>query len=128
MTRVWNFRDYVNSHGENEIHAWLNSLPKRAKARINALIRHLEAVKLFSTNDAKVLHGSCDGLFELRIFVERVQYRPLCSYGPNNRDITILFGAIEKGDKFVPATACSRALDRKAEIFVKERTCEHDFS
>lgn len=74
------------------------------------------------------LHGECDGLLELRRESGNVQFRPICCYGPERGEVALLVGAVEKGGKFVPASACSTAQDRKARLTEKGRTCDHDFS
>lgn len=114
--------------GRNEIHAWLSRLSPEAKAGINATIDLLEGMDQLEMPDARKLKGRCKGLVELRIRIGNVQYRPLCCYGPGKRDVTILMGAIEKGGRFEPISACSTALMRMARIEEKGRTREHDFS
>src|SRR5215210_9594396 len=109
MARCWTFRDYVAPSGENLIHTWLNERPKKAKVRINTRLLYFEALVRINEPHAKTLEGECAGLLELRIKAE-VQYRLLCCYGPGRGEITILFGAIERGDRFEPASACSIAL------------------
>jgi hypothetical protein len=44
------------------------------------------------------------------------------------RDVTILAGAIEKGGRFVPLSACEMALARKESFTLKGRIHDHDFS
>lgn len=39
------FYDYVDGAGSNTIHAWLNTIPKGAKVKINKRLDHLEAMK-----------------------------------------------------------------------------------
>jgi hypothetical protein len=80
VNEYWTFKDYLNPRGENEILDWLNSLPKGAKARINAAIRFLEAMERLEMPYVRMLKGNCSGLMELRIPYDKVQYRPLCSY------------------------------------------------
>jgi len=63
----------------------------------------------------KKLHGECVGLGEIRFKADNVQQRPL-GFRSGPREFTIVFWAIEKGDKFVPRDACRRALLRKSEI------------
>jgi len=122
-------KDYVSASGENEVLAWLNDLPKQAKAKINAMIRRLEVLEDLKMPQVKPLHGPCSGLIELRIKgADNIQYRPLCCHGPGDKEVTILAGAIEKGGKFVPRSACSTAQVRMAEIVRGGRTCDHDFS
>jgi hypothetical protein len=60
--------------------------------------------------------------------VANTQYRPLFCHGPGPGDLTLLVGALEKGDRFEPQSAPETALRRKADINIKGRTCEHDFS
>lgn len=128
MTRYWTFKDYVDGGGNNEVLKWLNSLPKRAKVKINAAISRLEVMERLEMPYVRVLKGPCNGLLELRILSDNVQYRPLCCYGPGQKEVTLLFGTIEKGGKFVPPSACSSAAARKIDINQQEHTCDHDFS
>lgn len=63
----------------------------------------------------KKLSGPYDGLWEIRFEVDNVQQRPL-GFHITDSEFVILFWAREKGDKFVPKTACEIALKRKAEV------------
>lgn len=128
MGRHWTFKNYVSASGENEVLAWLNDLPKQAKAKINAMIRRLELLEDLRMPQVRQLHGQCSDLFELRIKgAGNIQYRPICCHCPENKEVTILTGATERGGKFVPRSACSTAQMRKAEIAEKGRTCDHNF-
>jgi hypothetical protein len=40
--KVRQFREYLNANAENEIRAWLLTLPSRARAKIQARIAFLE--------------------------------------------------------------------------------------
>jgi hypothetical protein len=75
----------------------------------------------------RTLKGECDGLFELRIKYKNIQYRPLGCYGPGKNQVTLLMGAIEKGGKFDPLSACKTALLRKVKIHETGRIHEHSF-
>lgn len=127
MSGSWIFKDYVDSGGENVVRSWLDRQPKAAKAKINALIRRLEVVDWLDMPEVRMLQGECDGLMELRTQAGNVQYRPLCCYGPQRREVIILIGAIEKGRKFVPPSACRTAQERKAQLAERGCTCDHDF-
>jgi len=127
MAGYWTFKDYVDSDGKNVVRSWLNGLPKPAKAKINTTIGFLEAMPRLEMPYVRVLKGTCAGLMELRVTSGNVQYRPLCCYGPGEKEVTILFGAVEKGGKFVPLSACSIALMRKAQLSEGGRTRDHDF-
>ena len=63
----------------------------------------------------KTLHGEGVGLGEIRFKADGVEQRPL-GFRSGPREFTIVFWAIEKGNKFVPRDACRRALLRKREI------------
>ncbi|MFM0115657.1 hypothetical protein [Paraburkholderia nemoris] len=54
--------------------------------------------------------------FEVRIFADRVQQRPIGYFGPNNNDFTLLLWAIEKGDKLIPSGWHSKADSRRDAI------------
>jgi hypothetical protein len=115
----WEFYDFVSERGTNEIQQWSTAQGPTLKARLNALIRHLETLeRVFSRADnvAQLRKpGPCHGcgLIELTITIGKVQYRPIGCYGPRPREITLLIGAIEKGDDFEPRDACVRAVNRK---------------
>ncbi len=127
MLKIRTFKDFVGENGENEVLVWLNMLPKVDKARINTIISRLEVMEALEMPATRMLKGPCHGLMELRIPTPKIEYRPLCCYGPGRKEITILVGAVEKGDRFVPQSACSTALRRKARIGERGRTCDHDF-
>lgn len=129
MVSRWTFKDYLSAEGENVFHAWLNGLPKAAKAKINAMLRYIEPMQELGPPQLKRLKGPCAGLMEVRVRgADNIQYRPLCCHGPGDGEITLLAGAIEKGSKFVPLSACSTAHMRQKEITERGRTCDHNFS
>ncbi|MFT4036837.1 MAG: type II toxin-antitoxin system RelE/ParE family toxin [Thermomicrobiales bacterium] len=109
------------------IRTWLDHIPKEAKVKINALLRRLEVMESLRMPEVRMLHGECDKLMELRREVGNVQYRPICAYGPASAEVTLLIGAIEKGDRFVPKSVCDTAQQRRARMGEKGRTREHDF-
>ena len=124
----WEFHDYVDAAGKNRFREWLDDQPLKAQMQIDALIRNLEAVEQFRATHVKSLKGNCRGLIELRREIDNVQYRPLAYYGPARRQVTLLNGAIEKGGRFEPKSACETAIRRKKAIqsgFAS--TCPHEF-
>ena len=128
---AWTFLDFVNASGQNEIRVWLDGLPKKVKAKVNTRLQHLQAEKvLIDTRYTEVLHGECEGLMEIKIEAANVQYRPLAFYGPGDRQITILFPAEERSDRFEPPGACEAALRKREEVLrmPNERVCPHDYS
>lgn len=126
--RYWTFKDYLDVHGENDILAWFHDQPKNARARINLVIQRLEVMEQLPVKLFKPIPGAGRGLWEIRVRVESVQYRPLCFRGPGRKEITILVGAREKGNKFDPLSAPSTAQIRMSEVSNGRSICDHDFS
>ncbi|SRR5258708_6024256 len=105
---AWTIFDYVDDHDNNVIRAWIDSLPPKAQARIDAIIAYLQITEVWPgqyISDRK----DCDKVYELRIASGGVQYRPLGFYGPQRREFTILMGAVEKGGKLEPRDFCTVA-------------------
>jgi hypothetical protein len=92
----WTFYDFLDPRGVNLIRAWMDSLSVKVVAKIDTRILYLRNVPIWPEQYVSALKGWPD-IFELRIVLNGVQYRPLCCYGPNKGDVTILLGAIEKG-------------------------------
>jgi len=125
--KYWKFLNYVNQGGKNVIEHWLQTLPTLARIQINTRIQYLEITKHLGRPYTATLKGPCKGLIELRVKVKNILYRPIACHGPNDGEITILAGAIEKGGKFEPLGVCKTALERKLHIFEEGRTDEHSF-
>jgi hypothetical protein len=114
----WRFLDF-KTDSQNEIRKWAIEEGPALRARLNALIRHLETLdrNLVRADNVGQLRkpGPCHGhgFIELIITIGRNQYRPIGWYGPNTGDITLLVGAKEKGHDFEPRNACVQAVNRK---------------
>src|SRR5262245_9085965 len=136
MPRGWTFYDFRSDRGENEILAWTSGPGKPAKARLNALIRHLSVLERAFMREDKVgllrKAGPCHGqdFIELIIKVANVQYRPIGWYGPDERTVTLLVGATERDGDFDPRNACTQAVNRKRLILTDRRKhlVDHDYS
>jgi hypothetical protein len=97
--------DYVGSNGTNEIKVWTENLQRAQLAKLNARLDMLSihGHELFPD----ILTGSpTAGILKLRCR-GNVQLRPLLCDGPINigNEYTLLVGAIEKGDRFMPPKA-----------------------
>ncbi len=125
MDKEWTFKVFISLSKTNEIKKWLNTLPKKDKAKIDARIRHLETQKRLEEGPYVEPLTGYKGLFEIKILSGRVQYRPIGCYGPKRREFTILKGAIEKGDKFEPKNAPDIASDRSKLIDKEEHTDDY---
>ena len=123
------FRDYVD-RGTNVIHEWLHSCPVKVRQKINVRIIYLSTgVQPLGMPNARLLHGSeCEGLLELRIEFNHVQYRPIGYCGPSAQTVTLLLGAIEKNNR-LPNGTCTRGRNRMANVESdpERYTCEHNF-
>jgi hypothetical protein len=93
---IWTFYDFLDGRGVNLIRAWLNSLPDKAAAKIDARIVYMRTVFPWPEQYVSSLTGWPE-IFELRVVSAGPQYRPICFYGPRRREVTIVYGAIEKG-------------------------------
>lgn len=90
---------------------------KQLRARFLSRVKSLAHLARDEWHDVyfKNLSGPCDGLSELRFKADGVQQRPL-GFHLSNSEFVILLWATEKGGKFVPLSACEKALNRKQEI------------
>ncbi len=128
----WHFMDYRTPAGENQPKLWIEGLAasERGKVRrkLNAKITAFMQMHNLRPPDFESLAGY-PGILEMRFKVNKVVYRPLCCYGPGRRQVTILVGAKEIGDKIVPESAPRTAMDRMHAINDDGRlVCPHDFN
>ncbi len=124
--RVWTFFDFIDGNGVNSFQSWVDSQPRYFDAHIDARLLAMEARQSheWPPKWISALKGH-DNIYELRIPWKNVQYRPLCCYGPDLREITLLVGAIEKNDQ-IPLGLFRTAAERRILIlndrrFVRER-------
>ncbi len=116
MGSEFTFYDYVDDDATNVIATWLEGHGPKAKARLNNIIANLAATPKgqWTRPTVDTLKGDCTDLFEIRAKVEGVQLRLLGFHhqGPF-KEVTLVFGATEKGNKFVPVSTCRQAQERK---------------
>ena len=127
--KEWAFKDFIDARGENVIRRWLDQQPQQARNKIQRRIAYLETITMFPEQWVSALSGPCQGLIELRLDgPNKVRYRPIGYYGPARREITLLIGAVEKGNDFVPREACEIARARKHLVQTEEgHTRDHEF-
>ena len=124
MPVQWTFRCYCSRKGTDEIRVWHDKQSKQVQAKFLSRIKILAQLPFdeWNENYYKDLHGDCAELGEIRFFADKVQQRPL-GFRSGKNEFTILFNAKEKGGKFVPKSACKKALARKSEVLKsKDRT------
>lgn len=120
--KIWNFKVFVSDRGSREIDEWLDSLPKRAKAKIKKKITYLE----ISDTSKWVRPYVCkrkgsDKIWEIIVQFNNVQYRPLGCFGPKSDEFTLLIGAREKGGRLEPINVIENAEKRRNLILQDER-------
>ena len=93
---VWKFYDFCDVRCVNLIRKWLDSIPQKARAKINARLLFMRAMAIWPEQYVSALKG-WPVLLELRVVVDGNQFRPLGFYGPGRREFTLALGAIEKG-------------------------------
>ena len=117
MAALWTIRCYVSPEGIDEIRAWYDLQPRKVQAKFLSRLKTLAHLQLeeWKLPLFRWLHGECVPLGEVRFEVQKVQHRPL-GYRAGDRTFTLTFCAKEKSNRFVPLSACTVALKRKAEI------------
>jgi len=91
----WTFYDFLDSRRVNLIRSWLDSLPIRAAAKIDARIIYMCSVAIWPEQYVSALNGWPE-IFELRVVSAGAQYRPIFFYGPSRKAVTLVHGEIEK--------------------------------
>jgi hypothetical protein len=106
----WAFYDFLDVRGVNLIRAWLDSLPTKVAAKIDARIVYMRSVRVWPEQYVSALKGWPE-IFELRVVSAGAQYRPICFYGPHRGEVTIVLGTIEKGK--IPRRVLKNADDNR---------------
>lgn len=123
---MWNIKCYISARGQNEVQATYDSGSDDLKAELEVAIEFLkprertewrrpQAAKLSKCKEFR-------DFFEIRIFADRVQQRPIGYFGPNPNDFTILLWAHEKGGKLKPENWCKKANRLRNEIIAEAAT------
>jgi hypothetical protein len=125
---VWRWKDYLDDRGRNVIADWIKDLPEAAQTKLESRLLILRGLERNHWNPqyVKPLVGY-SGVLEIRFRSNRIQYRPLFCFGPGRRELTLLVGAIEKGDEFEPKGAPTTAQSRRGEIQANpNRVTDHE--
>src|SRR5690349_6198532 len=107
----WRFRCY-SVDGVDQIRSWYEGQSAEIQSKFLSRLLTLRGLP-FSDWREPPFKWLEQGIGEIRFKGDSVQQRPLGFQGPGGRDVfTIVFPAIEKGDKFVPKDALARAVER----------------
>ena len=91
---LWTFCDYLDEGGENVIVAWLEEIRSsktrtKVMARWDAKLTHLGNLEQADwPRDWFTELDGYDGIFEMRITCNNIQYRPLGFFGPDRYEFT----------------------------------------
>lgn len=97
----WIFKVFKSQRGVDVIGEWLNSLPLEAKVQIKRRFAYLATLKKEDWRRplaAKLKGKKYDPIYEIRVAWDKILYRPLGCFGPDENNFTLLIGAIEKSD------------------------------
>lgn len=117
---MWKIKCYVSARGENDAQETYSSGTDDLKAELEVAISYLEtrgreewrrphAHKLSKCTEFR-------DFFEIRLFANGVQERPIGYFGPKPNEFTILLWAKEKGGKLKPVNWCEKANRFRKEI------------
>ena len=132
MRTVSLFYDYVEMDGVKIIKAWLDSLPLKTKAKVNArlgALEQLDRTEWHHTLWTEVLIGDKDGLIAVKVKYKRIQYRLLGYDGPARGEFTLLTICEERNNKYIPLDIATKTFERKTAVDANPiaRRTRHDF-
>lgn len=110
---IFKTKKFVDENGNSDLIEWYNNLDEIGKAKFVVRMEYLCACNNPIDWSLPYCRPLREGISEIRFINKKVQQRPLGYFGPNIKDFTFLYPAIEKGKKFVPKDAVDRAIDRK---------------
>jgi len=130
----WKLYDYVGPGGKNIFKKWTEKLQTQQLARLNQKLDMLEkhGVELPPKilTDTKITH-----IMEI-VIKGNVALRPLLCKGPTkndedgnyNKEFTLLYGARERDNKYVPKDALIRAEKHRQEVIKNpnKMRCSHE--
>lgn len=129
---AWTFFEYVGSNDRGVVRDWFKRLPhgtsQQVEAAVDALVEELQQLTcdVFDrSHNVGQLRHSCSDYFELRVKVQKVQYRPIGFYGPARREFTLLGITTEKGGVLVDDQDCSRIKERRKSILNRSHIREY---
>lgn len=110
------------------IEHWSAHASTRAKAKFQQRLRFLRdrTSQHWHADYAHQL-ADADRIFEIKFEANNVAHRPLCMFGPERNQITVLLFAIEHNNKWRPPSAIATAITRKIDVELgRAETEEYD--
>ena len=126
---LWIFMEFVTSGDRGVITEWYDGLDIEAQEDFHARLERLANLQRHLWK--RPLYASIkDGIGEIIFKANRIQYRPLGWFGPQQGQFTLLFPAEERNGRFVPDDAVKHATQRRTIILSDEnkvRVRRYDF-
>jgi len=126
VDNIWKFKVFVRDNQVCDFEDWIKDQTTEDRAKIRIFINRLMIMDSWPpklvlplTNNSKIN--------ELRIKGKKVQLRPLGCHGPGRKEFTLLIGAKEQGDSFVPKDAPLRARERRDLIMANGERYTKDY-
>jgi hypothetical protein len=116
--RIWRFFDYCSEAGNNVIERWYHDQSVEVQADFDVTLAMLAGFRDWrNLTEFKMLAGKHTGMGEIRFRSERVQYRPVGTFGLGSSKFLLLIGACKKGNVYKPPDAFDLAFQRKKLFF-----------
>ena len=109
---IWKFKVFISINNVCDFEKWFNTQIPEDRAKITIFINRLLITERWSSMHVRPL-SDYSKINELIIKGKKVQLRPLGCFGPKRKEFTLLLGAIEKNDRFIPKDAPKRADERQ---------------
>lgn len=130
---MWKLLNFTDRDGNGIVKEWFSDQTVEMKAtflaRMNALVK-LPGDGWDRPDVGQLRHGDCKGLFEIVLFANDTQHRPL-GYFSGKEEFTFLAFATEKGSKLLPKDICKTAKTRQKLVEderVKEKKRVREFT
>lgn len=125
--KLWTLKSFTNPDGKTIVAEWYEQQDDAVKAAFLTRMKFLRAQSEDGWDRPQVgqlRHGSCKGLYEIVLKVNKVQHRPL-GYYSGKLEFTFVAFATERDGQFDPPNICDTAQERIAFIKIhKERVRE----
>lgn len=115
----WRLLTYRRVSGRDEVGDWIRSWKKKNFAKVLAMLDDMQRLTKESWPPSyfSLLKGDhWAGLGEVRLKLDRVNYRIISFFGPEKGEFTMLLVAVEKDWKLTPKDAHDIAKRRRDEI------------
>jgi hypothetical protein len=127
---AWTIYEFLDGRGQGVLETWIvhERLHKEAQARLK---QKLDLLAVSGPElPPKLLVSLGRSLYKLRVKGPKIQLRPILCRGPvdNDREFTILFGAVERGGRLIPRDAIEAAEKNKRLLVIdpsRRRIYEH---